>query len=102
MSVCGCVRALGVVVPLPPRLFTSLYSCVYFLLVSAYGPFVRNCDVRLSVNGFTFPTQAEASRTAFGTPHVSGTVVGGLVAVGRHSPGLSPHRDGTVAKRPSP
>src|SRR5262245_53350037 len=72
-----------------PRSFTSLYSVAYFRLVSAFGPLERNCDVRWSVNGLTFETQANGSLANAGS-------------VGRHSPGSVPTGVVNGTKRPSP
>ena len=44
-----------------PKDFTSSKSFAYFLLVSALGPFDRNCEGLSMRNGFAFPTEASGS-----------------------------------------
>ena len=67
--------AVRVVLFSDPIDFTSSKSFVYSVLVSAFGPFERNCDGLSITNGFRFPTQASGS-----------------IAVGRERPPLGRHR----------
>ena len=59
-----------------PSAFTSSKSFAYFLLVSALGPFERNCDGLSIRNGLASPTEASGS-----------SAVG---VTGRQSPGSGP------------
>ena len=76
ISVWSAVRALGVVMPSPPRRFTSLKSAVYLLEVTAYGGPGRNCELSRRTKGVT---SAHPGANAKSNPGVK-----------RYSPGCVP------------
>jgi hypothetical protein len=92
MCVCSAVRALGVVMPSPPRRFTSLKSFAHARLRSACGPSVRNCEALFSRNGRTPPTHGVGS--SIGVPSGFNS--------GCQCPGSSFGTHGEGPKRPSP
>ena len=47
--------------PFPPSALTSLKSFAYWLLVSAFGPSLRNCEELVIRNGLTKPTHGVGS-----------------------------------------
>src|SRR5688572_9877664 len=86
VSVWSAVRA---VLTWPPRVFTSLKSRVYCVLVSAGGPGNQYCDADSSVNGVTFPQPGSIEAAIPGAS--LGSLIGGLggsvLGVGRQRPG---------------
>jgi hypothetical protein len=65
------VRALGVVISSPFIAFISLKSAVYFLLVTLYGLFARNCAAWFSTNGVTFPHPGANAKSNSGVKRYS-------------------------------